>query len=91
MNGGASNAIKHSSWPIVGPTDSVMRLMRGQELTRDSIDADQSRSDVWTVSRDLYLRWQTLTGGPIHPEQAESAGGLAVKRKALARWLRPPR
>ena len=68
MNG--IEAMKNS-WPIVGPADSVMRLMRGQELTRDSIDADQSRSDVWTVSRDLYVKWQTLIGGPIHPDNQD--------------------
>ncbi len=69
MKGVGWNPLKDSSWPIIGPTDSVMRLMRGQELTQGSIAADRSRSDVWAVSRDLYVRWQTLTGGPIHPDK----------------------
>jgi len=57
----------YSEWPIVGPTDSVMRLMSGQTLTREAIAADQSHSDVWAVTRDLYVKWQTVTGGTIHP------------------------
>lgn len=66
MNG--VEAKKYSSWPIVGPTDSVMRLMRGLPLSREAIEEDQSRSDVWAVTRDLYVKWQTLTGGAIRPD-----------------------
>lgn len=63
--------IEYASWPIVGPTDSVMRLMRGQPLTRNIIEADQSRSDVWTVTEDLYVTWHSLTGGSIGPEKQD--------------------
>jgi len=41
--------------------------MRGQPLTRNIIEADQSRSDVWTVTEDLYLTWHAITGGGVGP------------------------
>lgn len=69
MNG--FGAMTYSSWPIVGPTDSVMRLMRGMPLSRETIEKDQSRSDVWTVTRHLYEKWQTLTDGTIRPDNQD--------------------
>jgi len=59
--------IEYASWPIVGLTGSILRLMRGQPLTRNIIEADQSRSDVWTVTEDLYLTWHAITGGGVGP------------------------
>jgi hypothetical protein len=42
--------------------------MRGQ-LTRYSIGAVQSRTDVWTV--DHYVTWQALTGGSVGPGEQD--------------------
>lgn len=46
-----------ASLPIVGPGDSVIRFLRGEPVTTEDIEADQSRSDVWTATREQYVRW----------------------------------
>jgi hypothetical protein len=49
-----------ASYPIVGPTDSVMRFMRGETVFPEEIEDDQSRSDVWSVTKEQYERWRII-------------------------------
>lgn len=51
-------------WPIVGPEDSIVRFLRGETVWPEDIEADQSRSDVWPVTKDQYRRWRI-----IHPDK----------------------
>lgn len=49
-------------WPIAGPTESVMRFLRGEQVWPEDIDTDTTRSDVWAVNKDQFDRWHILTG-----------------------------
>jgi hypothetical protein len=47
-------------WPIVGPTDSVIRFMRGETVFPEEVEEDTSRSDVWAVNKDQFDRWNII-------------------------------
>lgn len=57
------------AWPIVGPTDSVMRFLGGETVWPEDVEADQSQSDVWAVSKEQYRRWRIIhPDKTLHPE-----------------------
>lgn len=61
-------------FPIVGPTDSVMRFMRGEMVWPEEIEVDTSRSDVWSVTREQYERWRILYRDPASHPPLDSFG-----------------
>jgi len=63
-------------YPLVGPTDSIMRFMRGETVFPEEIEEDQSRSDVWSATREMYERWRI-----IYPDKTQHPP-LAPTRKA---------
>lgn len=52
---------KFAMYPIVGPTDSVIRFLRGETVWPHEIEEDTSRSDVWVCNREQYERWRIIS------------------------------